>query len=72
SVRSCKFFDWLGVLGIVVWLQQVLLSKMSFIECSPNASLPSEFVCWYRSNKSFKPTNNAWHFWFAEILVFKA
>ncbi|WP_238930638.1 hypothetical protein, partial [Vibrio sp. S9_S30] len=42
SVRSCKFFDWLGVLGIVVWLQQVLLSKMSFIECSPNASLPSE------------------------------
>ncbi|MBD1560016.1 DUF3265 domain-containing protein [Vibrio sp. S9_S30] len=29
-------------------------------------------VCWYRSNKSFKPTNNAWHFWFAVSLVFKA
>ncbi|MBD1559990.1 DUF3265 domain-containing protein [Vibrio sp. S9_S30] len=25
-----------------------------------------------RANKSFKPTNNAWHFWFAVILVFKA
>ncbi|MBD1560012.1 DUF3265 domain-containing protein [Vibrio sp. S9_S30] len=23
-------------------------------------------------NKSFKPTANAWHFWFAVILVFKA
>ncbi|MBD1560034.1 DUF3265 domain-containing protein [Vibrio sp. S9_S30] len=28
--------------------------------------------CLYRSNKSFKPTNNAWHFWFAVNLVFKA
>nr|WP_145975620.1 DUF3265 domain-containing protein [Vibrio nigripulchritudo] len=23
-------------------------------------------------NKRFKPTANAWHFWFAEIIVFKA
>ncbi|MBD1558379.1 DUF3265 domain-containing protein [Vibrio sp. S9_S30] len=45
---------------------------MSFIECKRSASLPSEFFCWYRSNKSFKPTNNAWHFWFAVNLVFKA
>ncbi|WP_238930619.1 hypothetical protein, partial [Vibrio sp. S9_S30] len=42
SVRSCKLFDWFGVLGIVVWLQQVLLSKMAFVECKRSASLPSK------------------------------
>ncbi|PKF78881.1 DUF3265 domain-containing protein [Vibrio sp. vnigr-6D03] len=26
----------------------------------------------YRSNKRFKPTANAWHFWFAGKIVFKA
>ncbi|WP_238930641.1 hypothetical protein, partial [Vibrio sp. S9_S30] len=62
SARSCKFFDWFGVLGFLVWLQKVLLARMLFIECKRSASLPSKSVCWYRSNKSFKPTNNAWHF----------
>ncbi|MBD1559921.1 DUF3265 domain-containing protein [Vibrio sp. S9_S30] len=44
---------------------------MLFIDCKQSASLPSEFVYSLRSNKSFKPTNNAWHFWFAVNLVFK-
>ncbi|WP_238930626.1 hypothetical protein, partial [Vibrio sp. S9_S30] len=42
SARSCKFFDWFGVLDIVVWLQILTLAKMSFIEYKLSASLPSK------------------------------